>query len=134
MAAQLNDADREILRANNFAHLTTLNHDGAPVSTVVWVDEDQGALVMNTAMGRKKQANIARDPRVAVSVHRQENPFVAIAVVGEATLETEGAEQVVDRLTKKYTGAEKYPSEMRAPGEERVTIRVRPEGIHRFGY
>lgn len=134
MAAQLSDTDREILQGNNFAHLTTLGADGAPISTVLWVDEEGGEIVMSTAMGRIKQANIARDPRVAVSVHRQDNPQMSMAVVGVATLDQAQAEEVIDRLTKKYTGQEKYPAEWRGPGEERVTIRVRPEGIHRYGY
>ena len=56
------------------------------------------------------------------------------AVVGVATLEHERAEETIDRLTKKYTGQDKYPAEWRGPGEERVTIRVKPQGIHRYGY
>ncbi|MGA7173141.1 MAG: PPOX class F420-dependent oxidoreductase [Candidatus Dormiibacterota bacterium] len=134
MAAQLSDTDREILKGNNFAHLTTLGVDGAPISTVVWVDEDGGEIVMNTAVGRVKQTNIARDPRVSVSIHRQDNPQMSMAVVGVATLERAQAEEMIDRLTKKYTGQEKYPAEWRSPDEQRVTIRVRPEGIHRYGY
>ncbi|MGC2191424.1 MAG: PPOX class F420-dependent oxidoreductase [Candidatus Dormiibacterota bacterium] len=134
MPVQLSETDREILKGNNFAHLTTLGADGAPISTVVWVDEDGGEIVMNTAMGRIKQANIARDPRVAVSIHRQDNPQMSMAVVGVATLEQAQAEEVIDRLTKKYTGQEKYPAEWRGPDEQRVTIRVNPQGIHRYGY
>ncbi|MGH7641619.1 MAG: PPOX class F420-dependent oxidoreductase [Candidatus Dormibacteria bacterium] len=134
MAAQLSEIDRELLKGNNFAHLATLGADGAPISTVVWVDEDGGEIVMNTAMGRVKQANIARDPRVSVSVHRQDNPQMSMAVVGVATLDQSHAEEVIDRLTKKYTGQEKFPAEWRGPDEQRVTIRVRPQGIHRYGY
>ncbi|HVB13823.1 MAG TPA: PPOX class F420-dependent oxidoreductase [Candidatus Dormibacteraeota bacterium] len=130
----MSESDREILKGNNFAHLTTLGSDGAPISTVVWVDEDGGEIIMNTAMGRIKQANIARDPRVAVSVHRQDNPQMSMAVVGVAMLEQEQAEEIIDRLTKKYTGQEHYPVEWRSPDERRVTIRVRPQGIHRYGY
>lgn len=134
MAAQLSDTDRDILKGNNFAHLTTLGADGAPISTVVWVDEDRGEIVMNTALGRVKANNIQRDPRVAVSVHRQDNPQMSMAVVGVAVLERAQAEETINRLTKKYTGQEKYPAEWRGPDEQRVTIRVRPEGIHRYGY
>ena len=134
MTAQLSETDRELLKGKNFAHLTTLGTDGDPISTVLWVDEDGGDIVMNTVMGRIKQGNIARDPRVAVSVHGQDNPQISMAVVGVATLEHERAEETIDRLTKKYTGQDKYPAEWRGPGEERVTIRVKPQGIHRYGY
>lgn len=134
MTSELNQADRELLKGKNFAHLTTLGAAGAPLSTVVWVDEEGGEIVMNTAMGRIKQANIARDPRVAVSVHRQDDPQKSIAVTGTARLDQERAEEMIDYLTKKYTDLEKYPAEWRGPGEQRVTIRVRPAGIHRYGY
>ncbi|MGH7641154.1 MAG: pyridoxamine 5'-phosphate oxidase family protein, partial [Candidatus Dormibacteria bacterium] len=95
MSAELNERDREIVHGKNFAHLSTLRRDGAPISTVLWVDEDQGTLVMNTAMDRVKVVNINHDPRVAVSIHRQENPQQSLALVGTASLETDHAEEVI---------------------------------------
>lgn len=134
MTAELSQADRELLKGENFAHLTTLGVDAAPISTVVWVGEDGGEIVMNTTFGRIKQANIARDPRAAVSVRGQDDPQKSIAVVGTARLEHDRAEGTIDYLTKKYTGQEKYPAQWRGPKDERGTIRVRPEGSHRYGY
>ncbi|MGH7697336.1 MAG: TIGR03618 family F420-dependent PPOX class oxidoreductase, partial [Candidatus Dormibacteria bacterium] len=84
MAAPLSEKDLALFRDKNFAHLTTLNPDGSPQTTVLWVDEADGRIMLNTAADRSKVANIRRDPRVAISVHSQENPYASIAITGQA--------------------------------------------------
>jgi PPOX class probable F420-dependent enzyme len=134
VAAALSEQDRALFKGNNFAHLTTLNRDGSPQTTVVWVDEAAGEVLMNTTASRVKAANIRRDPRVSVSVHDQANPYASIVVAGRASLDEKGAEAAIDSLAKKFIGKDQYPPEWRGPNERRVTIRVRPERIHRYGY
>lgn len=134
MAVTLSDQDLDFFREKNFAHLTTINADGSPQTTVLWVDVIDGQIVLNTADGRLKVGNIRRDPRVSLSVHRQDNPYASIIVSGRAQLAPERGERDADLLTKKFIGRESYPPEWRAPDEERVTISVTPERVHRYGY
>ena len=60
---------RERLEEPNFWHLATVNPDGSPQSTTVWVDVRDGKILVNTALGRKKPRNLEREPRVALSWH-----------------------------------------------------------------
>lgn len=124
MAGLLTDDDVALLEQPLIANLATVMADGSPQVTPVWVDTDGEALLLNTAKGRVKYDNIAREPRVAVSVVDPQNPFRVVAVRGEAQLIEEGADDHIDRLSLKYLGEERYP--FRQPGEERVTVRVVP--------
>ena len=124
MAGLLTDDDVALLEQPVIANLATVMADGSPQVTPVWVDTDGETVLLNTAKGRVKYDNIAREPRVAVSVVDPQNPFRVVAVRGEAQLIEEGADDHIDRLSQKYLGEERYP--FRQPGEERVTVRVVP--------
>ena len=71
----LTQREIDLLKAKNFAHLVTLNEDGSAHSAPLWIDvDDDGLVLVNSAVGRKKDRNIRRDPRVVVSVHSQDDP------------------------------------------------------------
>ena len=59
---------RELFERKNFAFLSLLMKDGSPHVTPAWVDIENGNILINTALGRIKQTNISRDPRVALSI------------------------------------------------------------------
>ena len=116
----------DVLRGKHLAYLATVNRDGSPQVTPVWMDTDGEAVIMNTAIGRLKERNIRRDPRVMLAVNDPANPNATqVLVKGRAELIEEGAKQVADRLTKKYTGLDEYP--WLQPAERRITIRVVPD-------
>lgn len=127
----LNDSDLELLRGANFAHFATIGPDGAPRSTVLWVDTDGRNVVVNRTTARAQVRDLKRDPRVSVSVHAQEDPYHALTVQGPVVEITEtGAGEHIDFLSRKYTG---QPFNFRA-GEVRLIIRIAPTRIHRYGY
>ena len=118
----LTDAEREFLQNPFVGVVTDLRPDGSPHSTVVWVDVDGAGVSFNTAYGRAKPTYIARDGRVSLTVVDPEDPYRWLSVSGPATLVDDGADDQIDRLAKKYIGADSYP--FRRPGERRVTVRV----------
>jgi PPOX class probable F420-dependent enzyme len=119
----------DLLQKPAFANLATLNPDGSPQVTPVWVDFDGTNLVVNTARGRMKDRNLQRDPRVAVSIADPENPYRYMGVQGRVIEMTEsGADAHIDKMAKKYLGKDKYP--FRAPGEVRVIVKIAPEKVH----
>ena len=120
-----------LLREKVLAHVATVMRDGSPQVTPVWVDTDGEAVLFNTAKGRLKYRNLSRDPRVAISIAARENDYRTVVIRGRAEFIEEGADVHIDRLAKKYLGADSYPG--RQPGEVRVTVRVVPETIHRRG-
>jgi PPOX class probable F420-dependent enzyme len=123
----LNDGAKELLAEAFPGWVTTLRPDGSLHSTVVWVDVDDDDVIFNTAVGRAKERHLRADPRVSVSVVDPANPYRYVSVSGEAELEEEHADDVIDRLANKYLGVDEYPG--RTPDERRITVRVRPRRV-----
>lgn len=125
-------AATKLLEGKNFARLATLMPDGSPQVTPVWVDRDGDTVLINTARGRLKERNLARDARVALSVTDEQNPYESLAIRGSVTgISGEGADQHIDALAKRYLGVDEYP--LRQPGEERVIIRIEPGRVMHYG-
>jgi len=119
----------DLLSKPAFAHLATLNSDGSPQVTPVWVDFDGTHVVVNTARGRVKANNLAREPRVALSIADPENPYRYLGVQGRVVEMTEqGGDAHIDKMAKKYLGKDTYP--FRAPGEKRVIVKIAPDKVH----
>ncbi|TYC00479.1 PPOX class F420-dependent oxidoreductase [Micromonospora sp. WP24] len=122
--AILTDDDLALLAEPQLAHVATIEEDGSPHVTPVWIDTDGEHILFNTIRGRTKYENLRRNPQVAISVADRANDFRTLWIKGRAELVTEGAEEHLDRLARKYLGQESYP--FRQPGEQRVIIRVTP--------
>ncbi|HEX2179281.1 MAG TPA: PPOX class F420-dependent oxidoreductase [Actinomycetota bacterium] len=124
----LSDEQKEFFRKPNFGHLATLEPDGSPQVTPVWIDVDDEHILINTAKGRKKVRNIERDPRVSVEVADQENPYSMLSVKGRVVdITPNGADAHIDAMAKKYLGQDSYP--FRQPGEERIILKIQPEKV-----
>ena len=128
MPATLSEGVKKLFLEANFAHIATLMSDGSPQVTPVWVELEGDRIVVNTAEGRVKPRNVRRDPRVAISIVRQDNPYQSAFVRGRVVeMRHEGADESIDRLAKKYVGQDRYP--WRAPGEQRVMMVIEPERV-----
>lgn len=124
----LSDDVRAILDKPVFAHVATVNADGSPQVTPVWIDRDEDLVVFNTAEGRVKHRNIVADPRVAVSLIDPDNPYHMIAIQGRVVaLDTADGDEHIDWLANKYLGVDTYPR--RTEGEVRVIVRIQPEHV-----
>lgn len=122
--AKLTSDDVALLNEPNLAHLATIDDDGTPHVTPVWVDTDGENILFNTATGRVKYNNVIRNPAVAVSVVDKKDDYRTLWVKGTAELVEEGADAHIDRLAKKYLGVDSYP--WRKATEQRVIVRIRP--------
>jgi PPOX class probable F420-dependent enzyme len=132
MRKTLDDRDRQLLEAPNFCHVATLRADGSPHVVPVWVHVEGDRVVMNSAEGRVWPSNLDRDPRATLTIPNWSNPYEYLTIRGHlAEKTTEGADEHIDFLAKKYLGVDEYPA--RQAGEVRVKIYVEPDGIHRHG-
>jgi PPOX class probable F420-dependent enzyme len=123
---------KDLFDKKAFANLATLNSDGTPQVTPVWVDYDGNYVLVNSARGRRKDKNIERNRAVALSIQDPDNPYRYLEVRGKVTdITEEGADQHIDKMAKKYLGAEKYPG--RQPGEVRVLYKIKPERTSTMG-
>ena len=111
--------------------VTDLRPDGSPHSTVVWVDVDDDGPSFNTAWPRAKPRYLDADPRVSLVVLDPQDPYRWIAITGTTTMTDDGANDQIDRLSKKYTGREKYANYRE--GETRVSVRISPSWIESRG-
>lgn len=119
-----------MLDGKNFAVVATLNADGSPHTSVVWVDRDDDALVFTTTAQRRNGRNLARDPRISVTVLDARDPYRAIDVAGLAELVPDPDKRLPARLSRKYVG-ELPPPESR--DVRRLIVRVVPQRITGFG-
>ncbi len=123
----LTDDQKALFEGKNFGHLATVMADGAPQVSPVWVERDGDDIIVNSAEGRVKTENIRRDPRVAISITAADDGYTMVAVRGRVVEMThEGAEEGIDRLSRKYLG---HDFEGREPGMVRVVVRIRPEVV-----
>lgn len=128
MTDVLTPATRAIFEKQVLAHVASLGPDGAPHVTPVWVELDGDLVVINTALGRAKARNLAADARVAISLTDPDDNYSVVAIRGTVTtFTTDGADEVIDRLAKKYLGVDSYP--YRREGEVRVTVKISTDRI-----
>jgi PPOX class probable F420-dependent enzyme len=128
---ELTEAQRAFLENPFVGVVTDLRPDGSPHSTVVWVDVDDQGPSFNTAWPRAKPRYLSADPRVSLVVLDPDDPFHWISISGTATLVDDGANEQIDRLAKKYTGADAYQGHK--PDETRVTVRIAATRIETRG-
>jgi PPOX class probable F420-dependent enzyme len=132
MPEQVPEKYADLFKKKAFANLGTLMRDGSPQVTPVWCDYDGKHIRINSALGRVKDKNIRRDPRVALSIQDPENPYRYIEVRGKVVDITQnGADAHIDSLAQKYLGQAKYPH--RQPGEVRVLYKIEPEKFSSMG-
>jgi PPOX class probable F420-dependent enzyme len=121
MGIRLSEATLRLLDGKNYAVLATVNPDGGPQTSVMWVGRDGGDLVFSTVAGRVKHRNMQRDPRVSVTVIDSADPENYVELRGRVTMTPDEGRQLDTRLSWKYDG--KDPAEDR-PGAVRMVVRM----------
>ena len=121
-----------LLRSPSTCYLATTMPDGSPQLTQTWVDTDGQDILINTVEGFQKTRNVARDPRVAVTVSDPDRPPRYYAVRGRVVrATTEGAAEHIDALAQRYLGTP-YPW-YGGRQQTRVLLTIRAETLHAMG-
>ncbi|MET8801893.1 PPOX class F420-dependent oxidoreductase [Streptomyces sp. NPDC004546] len=127
MTVALNDAVRTLLDAAVPAVLGTVNADGSPQTSVVWVGRDEDDLLVSTAAGRRKERNVRRDGRVSLTVYDPVDPLRYVEVRGTATVTEDVGRELAVRLAERYEGPGAGQEYLELPPEvTRVVIRISP--------
>src|SRR5215210_2118449 len=124
--AELSDKARKLFEDPNLLFVATVNSDGSPQVTPVWTELENGNITFNTAVGRAKERNLRREPRVGLSIASKDNPYEKVDLAGRVVDFVEGdeAQAQIDDLSEKYIGQRPYP--WRQEGEQRVKVIVEP--------
>ncbi|MEV1020476.1 PPOX class F420-dependent oxidoreductase [Streptomyces sp. NPDC050264] len=130
MTAHLSDELKALLDTKVFINVATIQPDGSPQVSPVWVKRDGDDVLFSTTVDRRKERNLRRDPRVTVLVQPADNPYTYAEIRGIADITTEGGQELIDELSLKYTG-KKYAEFNPTSGEdaERVVVRVRARKV-----
>ncbi|HWH20524.1 MAG TPA: PPOX class F420-dependent oxidoreductase [Solirubrobacterales bacterium] len=127
--AAIPDEAKHLFENKEMAHVATLNADGSPQVSAVWIALDGDLITFNTAEGRVKPNNLRRDGRVALSIAGEENPYENVMIQGKVVeMTNDGADDDIDALAKRYLGADSYP--YRQDGEQRVIVKIEPEKVN----
>ncbi|MEU1816477.1 PPOX class F420-dependent oxidoreductase [Streptomyces roseifaciens] len=131
MAAMLSDDLKKLLDDSPvFATVATIQPDGSPQVTVTWVKHDGDDLLISTTVGRRKEKNLRRDPRVTVMINPHNAPYTYAEVRGTAEITTEGGQELINELSRKYTGKDYADFNPAAKDDaERVVVRVTPRKV-----
>lgn len=122
---------RPRIEAPHIWYVGTVNRDGSPHVSPMWVGLDGDLILFNTAVGRVKERNLRRDPRVCLSHADPVDPYDRVQVRGRAVRFVQGpeADRNMDMLARVYLGTERF--EWRIPGEQRVIVLIEPSRVRR---
>ncbi|MBB5853381.1 PPOX class F420-dependent oxidoreductase [Amycolatopsis umgeniensis] len=126
MAVTLPEPVRALVDGKNFATVATLDADGGPQTSVIWVGLEDGDLVFSATEDRLKVRNLRRDPRASVSITDAENPYRHTQLRGTVTITADPDKTLPKTLSHKYLGQDP-PAE--GPEVERVIVRLRVDRI-----
>jgi PPOX class probable F420-dependent enzyme len=124
--AKLPDHVKRLLDSNLIVHLATVNPDGSPQVSPIWIERDGDRLRFSTAEGRVKVRNLRRDPRLALSFTDRQDSGKMVAIQGRATAIEQRGWDLIDRLARRYDGTEGFP---RIQGMTRVDVDIEVERI-----
>lgn len=133
----LNTAAREVLTGGHLAHLVTLNADGSPQLSVVWVGLDGDDIVSGHLDDRLKLRNARRDPRVVLSMQTGVvNEFGLgeyLVVRGRARVTEGGAAELLQRLAHAYLGPDVTFPPGGGPFPPGYVLRITPDKVSGIG-
>lgn len=129
MTVTFDEATRRLLDGQNFATVATLNPDGAPQTSVVWIKREGDTIVFSTTTGRQKARNLSRDPRISLSIFAAADPYRSVEIRGTAELVADGAKSLPKELSQKYLGEDPPLEE---PDVDRLIVRIIPTRVVGF--
>ncbi|MGI9057694.1 MAG: PPOX class F420-dependent oxidoreductase [Ktedonobacteraceae bacterium] len=134
MAKTLSGKARAFLQEEQrFAVLATINADGSPQLTTMWYLLEGDEIVMNTKVGRLKERNMRREPRISVCF---EEGYSYITISGKVEMidDAQTAQADIERLATRYHGAEYARQQManQFSKEQRVTLRLKCDHVTEY--
>ncbi|MCD2108559.1 MULTISPECIES: PPOX class F420-dependent oxidoreductase [Rhodococcus] len=116
----------DLAKAPHIATVGTIEPDGSPQLSPVWITHDDNTVTFSTVEGRRKHTNIDRDPRISISITDSENPMRRIELRGRAVIVDDPDGDLIQRLSLAYTGSTWTEKD---PEARRVIIRLTPQRL-----
>lgn len=127
MTATIPAEAHALLDAPEYATIATINPNGFPHLSVVWVERDGNDLLVSTIKGRRKYLNMLANDKVSILVYPKDNPYSYVEVRGTVTMVDEGGPELINRLSESYTGGPYTADE--GTDNVRVVCRITPDKV-----
>jgi PPOX class probable F420-dependent enzyme len=124
----LSPSARVLFDAAEYVTFATIDANGQPQLSIVWVARDGDDLLVSTIQGRRKYRNLRRDPRATVLLSPRDAPWIYVEVRGTATVIADGGRDLIESLSRKYTDDERYTYDD-GTDHVRVVVRVTPTHV-----
>ncbi|MDH6281332.1 PPOX class F420-dependent oxidoreductase [Prescottella agglutinans] len=121
------DTAAALIDAPEFATLATIEPDGQPQLSVVWLERDGDEVLISTVRGRRKTDNLLRDPRATVLIYPASGPYSYVEIRGTTSITDDPGGTLIHKLANKYTGAERWEHD--TPDTPRVIVRLKPSKV-----
>ena len=121
MAFTLNDEIRRLLDGRHFAVMATINPDGDPQTSAMWLGRDGDDVLFSTLAGRRKHRNLLRDPRVSVTILDSGDPYNYVELRGACSFTEDVGRKFDIGLAHVYDGTDPDPD---PPGAVRLIGRI----------
>jgi PPOX class probable F420-dependent enzyme len=127
MTIPLTQPTLALVDGKNYAVLATVNRDGSPQTSVIWVGRDDDGVLFTTVAGRVKHRNMERDPRLSITVIDSADPENYAELRGRVeSITPDVGRQIDTQLSWKYDGRDPAPER---PGAVRVVVRIAVEKV-----
>ena len=124
----LSAAAKQLFDSPEYVSFATVEPDGSPQLSIVWVTRDGDDLLISTVEGRRKHRNLLRDARATILLSPKDAPWIYVEVRGDVTITTQGGRELIESLSRKYTNDERYSFDD-GTDNVRVVIRVTPRRV-----
>jgi PPOX class probable F420-dependent enzyme len=126
MGIALSERTLRLVDGRNYAVLATVNPDGSPQTSVVWVGRDGDGVLFTTVEERVKHCNMLRDPRVSLTVIEWSDPENYVELRGRVSITPDVGRQIDTQLSWKYDSKDPVPDRA---GAVRVVVRIAVERV-----
>lgn len=127
---EFTSAIKDFLKKPNIMVLGTIRRDGSIQMSPIWFEYEKGVFRVSTTRDRAKYKNMERDPRVTFVIYDKDNPYQYIQVHGKASFSEEGRFELIDSLSKRYTGNPVYQGQK----GDRIVVSITPESHMQMGF
>jgi PPOX class probable F420-dependent enzyme len=125
MSVGLSDSAKALFDSAEYATIATIEPSGQPQLSIVWVGRAGDDILVSTVEGRRKHQNLLRDPRATIIVSPKSAPWVYVEIRGTVEITTDGARDLIEALSRKYTKDERYSFDD-GTDNVRVVLRIKP--------
>ncbi len=117
----LPDLAQRLIDSHAFATIGTINPDGSPQNSVIWIKREGDTVMFSTILGRRKTRNMERDPRVSILLFDPQDPYSYVEIRGMVSMTKDGGPELIQELSMLYDGK---PFTEKNPANVRVVCRV----------